>query len=290
MLTPVIKKNHSRVIDIIKWADEYLLLNGIEYPRNEIEWLLEEIIGCKRIDLYLRFEERLSSEQLSKLFRWINRRIEKEPLQYIVGNCEFYGRKFIVNNDVFIPRPETETLINTALSILENEGCQSVVDLCTGSGCIAITLAKELNNLDVSAIDISKEALNIALLNAKSHNVDIDFEQMDILSKVYPKKIDMIVCNPPYIPINEMNTIMDDVRLYEPQVALTDGADGLLFYKRMSELAPLLVNSGGHILLEVGMNQQPEDVKSIFDIQLFSKVEIIPDLNGDPRILKARVN
>ena len=290
MRKPVIMNNHSRVIDIINWAEEYFSLNGFENSRKEIEWLLEEILGCKKLELYLRYEEELTAEQLQTLHTWIDRRIEKEPVQYITGNCEFYGRKFIVNNDVFIPRAETETLINIVLSILDNSSYQNILDVCTGSGCIAITLAKELNNANVSAIDVSEKALNIAMINAKNHNVDINFEQIDILSNTYKNNMDMIVCNPPYIPINEMGSIMDDVRLYEPKIALTDGSDGLSFYKRISELAPSIVAPGGHVLLEVGINQHPRLVKNIFDVQSFSKIEMISDLNGDPRILKVLVS
>jgi len=290
MRKPVVKNNHSRVIDIINWTAEYFSLNGFENSRKEIEWLLEEILSCKRLELYLRYEEELTAEQLQTLHTWIDRRIEKEPIQYITGNCEFYGRKFIVNNDVFIPRPETETLINIVLSILDNSSYQNILDICTGSGCIAITLAKELNNVNVNAIDVSKKALNIAMINAKNHNVDINFEQIDILSHPYKNKMDMVVCNPPYIPINEMRSIMDDVRLYEPKIALTDGYDGLSFYKRISELAPLIVAPGGYVLLEVGVNQHARLVKNIFHTQSFSKIEMISDLNGDPRIIKVLVN
>ena len=290
MQRPVIKNNHSRVIDVINWAVEYFSLNGFNNPRKEIEWLLEEILDCKTLDLYLCYDEELSAENLQTLHAWIDRRIEKEPLQYITGNCEFYGRNFFVNNDVFIPRPETETLINIALSVLDSVSNQKILDICTGSGCIAITLAKELNNPNISAIDISNKALNIAMLNAKNHNVDINFEQINILSDPYKNKLDMIVCNPPYIPINEMDTIMDDVKLYEPKIALTDGSDGLSFYKRINDLAPSIVVPGGHILLEVGLQQHPHFVKDILDVKLFSQIEIVPDLNGDPRILKALVN
>ena len=290
MRKPVIMNNHSRVIDIINWAEEYFSLNGFDNSRREIEWLFEETLDCKKLELYLRYDEELTAEQLQTLHTWIDRRIEKEPMQYITGNCEFYGRKFIVNNDVFIPRPETETLINIVLSILDNSSYQYILDVCTGSGCIAITLAKELNNANISAIDVSKKALNIAMINAKNHNVDINFEQIDILSHPYNNKMDMVVCNPPYIPINEMGSIMDDVRVYDPKIALTDGADGVSFYKRISELAPSIVISGGYVLLEVGINQHPQLVKNIFDIQSFSKTEMISDLNGDPRILKVLVN
>ena len=290
MQKPVVKNNHSRVIDIINWAENHFLLNGFNNARKEIEWLLEEILDCKKLDLYLRYDEELSVENLKILHSWINRRIKKEPLQYITESCEFFGRKFFVNDNVFIPRPETESLINIALSVLESNANRNILDICTGSGCIAITLAKELNNPNISAIDISNKALDIAMLNAKNHDVYINFEQKNILSDTYKNKLDMIVCNPPYIPMNEMDSLMDDVKLYEPRIALTDGSDGLSFYKRINDLAPLLVVPGGHILLEVGLNQHPQSVKDIIDDKLYSQIEIVSDLNGDPRILKALVN
>ena len=290
MQAPVIKNSPARVIDIIKWADNYFSLNGFENPRIEIEWLLEEILNCKKVDLYLRYEEQLSLKQLNKLLTWMNRRIKKEPIQYIIGKCEFYGRSFIVNKDVFIPRAETETLINIVLSILGNIPGQNILDICTGSGSIAVTLAKELNKANISAIDISKKALEVAMINARRHKVDINFEQLDILTTTYNHKIDMLVCNPPYIPISEMGMLMEDIRLYEPEIALTDGNDGLLFYKRISKLAPIIVKPGGQIVLEVGLNQHPTLVKNIFGVKPFTDLQIISDLNGDPRILKASIN
>ena len=220
----------------------------------------------------------------------MNRRIKKEPIQYIIGKCEFYGRSFIVNKDVFIPRAETETLINIVLSILGNIPGQNILDICTGSGSIAVTLAKELNKANISAIDISKKALEVAMINARRHKVDINFEQLDILTTSYNHKIDMLVCNPPYIPISEMGMLMEDIRLYEPEIALTDGNDGLMFYKRISKLAPTIVKPGGQIVLEVGLNQHPTLVKNIFGVKPFTDLQIISDLNGDPRILKASIN
>ena len=289
MQAPVIKNSPARVIDIIKWADNYFSLNGFENSRIEIEWLLEEILNCKKVDLYLRYEEQLSLKQLNKLHTWMNRRIKKEPIQYIIGKCEFYGRSFIVNKDVFIPRAETETLINIVLSILGNIPGQNILDICTGSGSIAVTLAKELNKANISAIDISKKALEVAMINARRHKVDINFEQLDILTTTYNHKMDMLVCNPPYIPINEMGMLTEDVRLYEPEISITDGNDGLLFYKRISKLAPTIVKPGGQIVLEVGLNQHPTLVKNIFGVKPFTDLQIISDLNGDPRILKASI-
>ena len=287
---PVIKKKVWRVIDLINWADEYFSLKGFDDPRQEIEWMLTDILDCKRFDLYLRFEEPLTSDQLELLHEWVNRRVKKEPLQYITGHCEFYGRTFIVNKDVFIPRPETERLVDVAIAILKVANKPAVLDMGTGTGCIAISLAKEIPNSKITGIDISSVAIEVAKINADIHHATVHFEEMDFLINPYNKKFDMIISNPPYIPLIEMNTLMDDVRLFEPHFALSDGVDGLLFYQRFAMVAPAMINSGGHLILEVGLNTHPNYVLELLDKASFYDQTLIPDRNGDPRVLKVTVN
>ena len=287
---PVIKKRICRVIDLINWADQYFLLKGIENPRQEIEWMLSDILDCNRFDLYLRFEEPLTSNQLDLLHQWVNRRVKKEPLQYITGHCEFYGRTFIVNKGVFIPRPETERMVDVAIAYLEKINRPTVLDMGTGSGCIAISLAKEIPDSEITAIDISTVALEVAKINADIHQTAVHFIEMDFLMNPYNKKFDMIISNPPYIPLIEMNTLMDDVRLFEPHFALSDGADGLLFYQRFAMVAPAMINSGGHLILEVGLNTHPNSALGVFDQASFYDQTLILDRNGDPRVLKVTVN
>ena len=290
MSIPVIKKKVWRVIDLINWADQYFSLKGIDNPRQEIEWMLSDILDCNRFDLYLRFDEPLTGDQMELLHQWVKRRVKKEPLQYITGHCEFYGRTFIVNKGVFIPRPETERVVDVAIAMLEDTNRPTILDMGTGSGCIAISLAKEIPSSKITDIDISTLALEVAKIYADIHLATVHFEEMDFLINPYNKKFDMIISNPPYIPLVEMNALMDDVRLFEPHFSLSDGADGLLFYQRFAMVAPAMINSGGHLILEVGLNTHPNHVLEIFDKASFYDQTLIPDRNGDPRVIKVTVN
>ncbi|MEC9049486.1 MAG: HemK/PrmC family methyltransferase, partial [Candidatus Neomarinimicrobiota bacterium] len=151
-----------RIIDLINWAESYFNDKGFENPKSEIEWLLRALLHCNRMDVYLRFEEPLSQTQLSTLRDWVKRRVEKEPLQYITGSCDFYGREFSVNKHVLIPRPETERLIDTVIDKLKSIKSQYIVDVGTGSGCIATTLGLELPRSTILGLDISDAAIGIA--------------------------------------------------------------------------------------------------------------------------------
>ena len=162
-----------RIIDLITWAETYFKDKGFENPRNEIEWLIRSVLSISRIDVYLNFDRLLSPKELKKLKSFVNRRLKKEPLQYITESCEFYGREYFVNNNVLIPRPETETLIDLALENLKGLSSPKILDIGTGSGCLAITLAAEISNSRVTGIDISNEAINVANIN-KLKNKFID--------------------------------------------------------------------------------------------------------------------
>ena len=274
------------VIDLINWAESYFKEKGLENPRREIEWLLRSVLNCNRMELYLRFEEPLSSEQLSTLRSFVKRRLKREPLQYITGSCSFYGREYLVNEHVFIPRPETERLIDIALEKTKDITAPSVMDVGTGTGCIAITLGIEIQNSNVRGIDISREALKIAKINSKYLNTEnVCFGEMDFLLEFDFEPVDLIISNPPYITAYEYSSIMPEVRDFEPSIALTDGNDGLKFYKKFAELGPSIIKPFGWMILEVGLGEHPRKVESIFKDHGCYSLKTIKDYNGADRVL-----
>ena len=279
-----------RVIDLINWAESYFKEKGFENPRSEIEWLLRAVLKCNRIDVYLRFEEPLSQSQLATLRSWVKRRLEREPLQYITGFCDFYGREFSVNEHVLIPRPETERLIDTALEKVKGLDSPSILDIGAGSGCIATTLGLEILGSTVLGIDVSEDAIGIANKNKEKLEAEnVSFQKMNILEQRPEGEFDVLVSNPPYIPKGEMDGLMKDVKDFEPTVALTDQKDGLIFYKRFAEVGKEVVKSGGWIILEVGLEDHPSAVKNIFSESGFPDTELIKDYNGDDRVLVIKI-
>ena len=281
------KKNKTwRIIDIINWGEKYLKDRSFDSPRNEIEILLLHLIGCKKIDLYLDFEKVIKPEDLITLRGWIKRRVNREPIQHIIGHSEFYGRRFIVNQDVLIPRPETETVIDISIDALSKKNTPVIIDIGTGSGCIGITLALEIPRSKVFAIDISEAALSIAKKNAAIYNLkNIEFIKMDFLSKDIKHNVDLLVSNPPYIPQKEISSLMRDVKEYEPMIALTDNSNGLLFYQKISKIIPRVVKKNGVTILEVGRGDHHNKVKEVFSKEGYSDIETICDLNKDIRVL-----
>ena len=279
-----------RVIDLINWAESYFKEKGFENPRSEIEWLLRAVLKCNRMDVYLRFEEPLSQSQLATLRSWVKRRLEREPLQYITGFCDFYGREFSVNEHVLIPRPETERLIDTALEKVKGLDSPSILDIGAGSGCIATTLGLEIPGSTVLGIDVSEDAIGIANKNKEKLEAEnVSFQKMNILEQRPEGEFDVLVSNPPYIPKGEMDGLMKDVKDFEPTVALTDQKDGLIFYKRFAEVGKEVVKSGGWIILEVGLEDHPSAVKKIFSESGFPDTELIKDYNGDDRVLVIKI-
>jgi len=279
-----------RIIDLLKWGKQYFRKNNFANPRQEIELLLQEILQCTRVDLYLRFEELLNKVQLANLREWIKRRLNHEPIQYITGKAEFYNLMLEVDPDVMIPRPESECLIDAVLDTIPIDTELSILDIGTGSGCLALALANERPQVNLTGIDISKCAVELARKNDKALNIrNVVFSQADFLTDKINETFDIAISNPPYIPKKDMPSLMPEVREYEPESALTDFADGLIFYHRTAEECHSFLKRKGWVFLEVGLGNHPKKVKELFLNDKFINVELIKDYNGDDRILKVQL-
>ena len=275
-----------RIIDLINWGEKYLKKRSIENPRIEIELFLQHLLKCERIDLYLQFETIVKPENLVILRKWITRRINNEPIQYILGSSEFYGRPFIVNKNVLIPRPETEILIDISIQQLKDVNNPIIFDIGTGSGCIAITIALEIPLSTIIAIDVDERAISVAKNNIEKHGVkNIEFEVTDIFHEKINKKADMLISNPPYISKEEVPGLMKDVKDYEPLIALTDNNDGLMFYRKIAEIMPNILIENGTAIMEVGIADHPDRVEEIFRNRGFSDIKMKLDLNKDKRAI-----
>ena len=280
-------KRTWRIIDIIKWGEDYFKTKDFENPKQEIEWLLCDLLGLKRIDLYVKFEDKINDVNLNKLKSWINRRVKREPLQYITGETEFYGLKFKTTPQALIPRPETERLVEIALNNIGENSDVKLLEIGTGSGCIPIAISNEKPSLNILSLDISKDALELAEINAELNNCkNIKFLEMDFLNETPKGKFDILLSNPPYIPLKEIEGIMPEVKNYEPRIALTDNEDGLAFYHRIAKKVKTLIKPKGIILLEVGLGGHPQKVFSLFKEAGFNQLELIKDFNNNERILK----
>ncbi len=280
------------ILSLIRWSEEYLTEKGIDSPRLNAELMLASALGYKRIDLYTRFDKPLVREELDRYKALFVRRIKKEPLQYILGHADFYGRRFSVCPDVLIPRPETEHLIEATIEIVKENDIQSpgILDIGTGSGCIAITLAAEIEGAVITALDVSDRALKCADENAARHAVGdrINFKKINILDpyNAIPDSgsYDFIVSNPPYIPLREWEKLPDEIKAHEPKYALTDERDGLSFLRRLTELAPATLKPGGWLICEIGYGQFDE-VRELFDTSGARDIKHWYDLAGIKRTI-----
>jgi release factor glutamine methyltransferase len=252
-------------LKILDWTKEYLSSRGVENARLEAEWLLCAATGLDRVGLYLNFERPLDGQELAVYRAMVARRGRREPLQHILGSQEFCGMEFEVTPDVLIPRHDTETLVDEALARMPD--ALSVLDIGTGSGCIAVALAHRITGASVTAVDLSLAALDVACRNAERNGADIEFLQGSLLEPVAGRQFDLIVSNPPYIPSGDLETLQPEVRDYDPRGALDGGLDGLEIYRKLIPDAVRVLAHGGWLLVEVGAGQA--DAVSL----LFSSVE-----------------
>ncbi|MBC8311902.1 MAG: peptide chain release factor N(5)-glutamine methyltransferase [Candidatus Marinimicrobia bacterium] len=273
-------------IDLIKWGEDYFVSKEISNAKLEVEWFLCHILNCQRIDLYVQFEQPLMKDELAQFKKMIGRRIAGEPFQHILGKADFYGRDFLVNKHVLIPRPETEIIIEL---LKKRDAVESILEIGTGSGCIATTISLENLATQIIATDISREALNTAKENAAQLSAEnIDFKIHDFLNTEINSTFDGVISNPPYIGSDEMEGLQKEVQNFDPKIALTDNDDGLSFYRRFAETGASLLNENGFMLLEFGGKHQVEAITQIFESHQFN-VKFHNDLQGDPRIVEVNL-
>ena len=279
-----------KLLDIIHWGENLLVSNGFKNVRQEIEWMLCDLLKIDRSDIYLKINTKISKRNFSKLKEWINQRLKNKPLQYITGKTEFYGHQISVSPDVLIPRPETERLVDIAIDTIKNLSKPKILEVGTGSGCISIALGSAKKDANILSLDVSDSALEIAKINTKKNNIsNIKFLKLDFLESIPKGQYDLIISNPPYISKNEMKEIMLDVKEFEPKIALTDNNDGLEFYRRFSNKAKKMINKKGSLILEVGIGLHPIRVREIFHSSGFNNIDLISDYNGDSRVIKIEV-
>ncbi|HEY6878885.1 MAG TPA: peptide chain release factor N(5)-glutamine methyltransferase [Polyangiales bacterium] len=277
-------KNTWTVRSMVAWMQADFERRSIESARLEADLLVAHALGVKRIALFLDPDRPLVDGELAKIRALVERRRAREPIAYILGEREFYGRPFEVNRDVLIPRPDTETLIDLAKEFLASAPEGRVLDLCTGSGAIAITLALEAKRAAV-ATDVSEAALSVARRNAARHGVAVEFAQGDLFAALTPEKFACVTVNPPYIPSGDIAGLDADVRDHEPRLALAGGADGLDFYRRIARDVRAYLADGGALFMEIGIGQAA-DVCALF--AGFAEVSVARDLSGMERVVSAR--
>lgn len=280
------------VIDLIQWTTEYFERHDIPTPRLDAELLLGHLLQKSRSQLYLHFEMPVFPEHLSTFRELVKKRAAHTPLSYLTNHKEFLSLDFYVDLRVLIPRPETEVLVETILKV-QKEPCR-LIDIGTGSGAIAISLAVNCPEWEIAATDISAEVLEVAQKNALAHNCTnrLTFLHGDLFEplKALPKPhFDWIVSNPPYVGTNEYHTLPPDVRDYEPEIALFAGCDGLDIIRRILAGAPQFLNPGGKLSLEIGHNHSHNVQDLIQSNSAYRECQVIKDYSGIERVVLASV-
>lgn len=266
----------------LEYAIKMLNENDIEDARIKARTLLSYVLGKPKEYIIINSEQKLEQENIFK--KHIKELIEGKPLQYITQTQEFFGMQFYVDENVLIPQPDTEILVEAVIEIAKKEEKKIILDLCTGSGCIAISLSENIKNSDVTATDINKTALEIAKKNDK--NKKIIFKQSDMFENLESEKFDIIVSNPPYIKTKVIESLEKDVQ-QEPKLALDGGEDGLKFYRAITESAYKYLNNDGYLCLEIGEDQK-EEVMELLKSNNYQDIYCKKDLSGNDRVIIAK--
>ena len=271
------------VLKVLQWTANYLQQAGVDNGRLDGELLLAATLGLDRVGLYLNYDRPMEPAELEGFREFVKRRARREPLQYILGTTEFWSLPFKVTPAVLIPRPDTEILVEEALKRADD--ALSILDVGTGSGAIAVALAHELPAAQVVAVDCSPEALAVARDNAALNGVDgrIAFQEGDLFA-LESAEYDLVLSNPPYIPVADIPTLMPEVRDHEPRGALVGGEDGLEAYRALARQAPTLLRAQGWLLVEVGIGQA-EAVAELLETAGLGHITVRADYAGIPRVV-----
>ncbi|MBN2270931.1 MAG: peptide chain release factor N(5)-glutamine methyltransferase [Sedimentisphaerales bacterium] len=300
---------------LLNWITAYFTKKGIDAPRLSAELLLSHVLSLKRIELYTQFDKPVGQQELHILHALVKRAGQDEPVAYLTGKTEFYSIELAITPDCMIPRPETELLVERAIEFLRaraaegpgigdalesgrlsadtNAPAQLVCDLCTGSGCIAVAIAKNFPGARIIATDISDAALSVAAANVEKHHLKERITLLcgDLFEPLVPQldtsKFDLIVCNPPYVSDPEFEALERNVKDYEPKVALFAGGDGLDIYRRIVEKADLFLKPDAAMMLEIGYAQGPALRDLLERTNAFGKINIEKDVHNNDRIVTA---
>jgi release factor glutamine methyltransferase len=274
--------------DVLDWAAKDFSARGIDSPRLDAELLVANALGMDRIGLYLDLNRPLDEEERRSIRLLLTRRRAREPVAYILGHRDFYGRRFEVTPDVLIPRPDTETLVEHALEQIPLDASCRVVDVGTGSGAIAVTLAAERPMATIIGTDISEAALKVAARNAGTHGVSerVELELVDLFGP--DETYDLVVSNPPYIASADMETLQAEVRLHEPSSALEAGEDGLDVIRELLDRAKAVTLADAHLMFEVGQGQAAAVVDLAARLGGWRCEAVYPDLNRIERVVHLR--
>lgn len=276
--------------EILNQAVIMLKNENIDAPKNKARMLLQATLKKSREYLMIYDKKEVENIDRDRYIKNVKRLILGEPLQYITGIQEFMKLNFLVTKDVLIPRPDTEILVEEVIRKAENISNPVILDLCTGSGAIAVSLAKYIKNVHICAVDISSKALEIAKKNAELNGVknNIEFIESNLFDKIKERKFDIIVSNPPYIETETIKTLSKDVQS-EPKIALDGGKDGLDFYRKIADSGSKYLNRQGYICLEIGYNQKIAVRQILENKKRYVNINCIKDLCGNDRVITAQI-
>ncbi len=278
-----------RLLDILENTSRFFASKGLENARLQAELLLAAVLGVKRLDLYLQFERPLHSSEVDRYREYVRQRLQRVPVQYITGVAAFRHLELTVTPAVLIPRPETEVLVDVALELLPAGG--RILDLCCGSGAVALSLAQEAAAAEVVAADVSAAALEVAKANGQCCGLAerVEWHCGDLFTPLRgTEPFDLVAANPPYVRRSDLAQLAPEVRDYEPHLALDGGEDGLAYYRRIAQEAADFVRPGGYLLLEIGEGQSAAVEGLLARSARLTEVQIRSDLNQIPRVVVAR--